>query len=167
FYSGGAELLVHLVGDGLYLPRIGASTNGELTREPAGLLIEPQNADVGGLLALASAYRYGDLRLQFISLHRFGSVCFDSLRFIVCISSAVRFNTVIGSLWQGTSGGEIKRGTTRTIKDRTTNARGKPKASTAINPAKGPRTRINSFARWTTHGKPKPSTMLITTSIRE
>ena len=52
------------------------------------------------------------------------------------------------------------------MKNRIVSAKGKPDASTAVNPAKPPRAGISHLSRWRTQSRLKPRTKLITINIR-
>ena len=72
---GGAELLVDFVGDGLDLARVGARAENEIVGEAAGLGVELQDADVGGLLLRRQATRPGQRSPELIAVSRLGIIC--------------------------------------------------------------------------------------------
>src|SRR5208337_4104606 len=71
-----AQLLIDLVADGLHLPRVCRRTNHEVVSESAGLRVQPQYADVLGLLLHAGLHRDGYLRPHIIFFHALRSISF-------------------------------------------------------------------------------------------
>lgn len=66
--TGAGESLLHLIRDGLNLPRVATGANNEIIGEAAGRLVQFEHGEVLGFFFLGGGQRIGDLPLQFILL---------------------------------------------------------------------------------------------------